>query len=139
MLATGFDILFIADIDSPIFSLSDLKNVINVLVTKLREWYSYYNPELEKETRDNKKFVDLIIKGERKRKDSIGGEFDNYDQNIILELAGRIKQLSQLEESLEEYIEKNGKKRVYIPEKMKEKLLKKPKVRLKDSKNKEEN
>lgn len=90
-------------------SLSDLKNVINILVTKLREWYSYYNPELEKEAKDNKKFVDLIIKGEKKRKNSIGGEFDNSDQNIILEFAGRIKQLNQLEDSLEEYIEKTMK------------------------------
>ncbi|MBS3084821.1 hypothetical protein J4411_02810 [Candidatus Pacearchaeota archaeon] len=55
-------------------------------------------------------------------------------------IRGQINTMKSKSENLiEEYIEKNGKKRVYIPEKMKEKLLKKPKVRLKDSKNKEEN
>ena len=35
---------------------------------------------------------------------------------------------------IEEEIEKNGKKRVFIPEEMKEKMLKKTKVRVKSGK-----
>ena len=47
-------------------------------------------------------------------------------------IRGQINTIKSKSESLiEETIEKNGKKRVYIPEKIKEKLLKKQKVRLK--------
>jgi hypothetical protein len=50
-------------------------------------------------------------------------------------IRGQINALKQKSESLiEEEIEKNGKKRVFIPEEMKERLLKKTKVRI--SKNK---
>ena len=43
-----------------------------------------------------------------------------------------IKQKS--EHLIEEIIEKNGKKRVFIPENIKEKMLKKTKVRVKNNK-----
>ena len=53
-------------------------------------------------------------------------------------IRGQINTIKQKNESLiEEEIEKNGKKRVFIPEEIKEKMLKKTKVRVKDSKNKE--
>ncbi len=52
-------------------------------------------------------------------------------------IRGQINRIKQKSESLvEELYENNGKKRVYIPEKTKEKLLKKAKVRVK---NKEKN
>ncbi len=50
-------------------------------------------------------------------------------------IRGQINTLKQKSEGvLEEIVEKNGKKRVYIPEEMKEKLLKKAKVRVKNKK-----
>jgi DNA-binding CsgD family transcriptional regulator len=50
-------------------------------------------------------------------------------------IRGQINTIKQKSESLiEETIEKNGKKRVFIPENIKEKLLKKSKVRVKGSK-----
>lgn len=50
-------------------------------------------------------------------------------------IRGQINTIKSKSESLiEENIEKNGKKRVYIPIKVKEKLLKKQKVRIKDKK-----
>jgi len=55
-------------------------------------------------------------------------------QNII---KNGIKQKS--ERIIEEIIEKNGKKRIYIPENIKEKILKKTKVRVKGDKKEEEN
>ena len=46
-------------------------------------------------------------------------------------IRGQINSIKQKSESvLEEVVEKNGKKRVFIPEKVKEKLLKKAKVRV---------
>lgn len=53
---------------------------------------------------------------------------------------GQINAIKQKSEGLiEEFIEKNGKKRVFIPEEMKEKLSKYAKVRVKGKKNKPEN
>ena len=47
-------------------------------------------------------------------------------------IRGQINAIKSKSEGLiEEIIEKNGKKRVFIPEKMREKLLKKTKVRVK--------
>ncbi len=52
-------------------------------------------------------------------------------------IRGQINTIRQKSEGLiEEEIEKNGKKRVFIPEEMKEKMLKKTKVRVKSGKNK---
>jgi response regulator of citrate/malate metabolism len=53
-------------------------------------------------------------------------------------IRGQINTIKQKSESLvKEIIEKNGKKRVFIPEDIKETLLKKAKVRVKPKKNKE--
>lgn len=53
-------------------------------------------------------------------------------------IRGQINTIKSKSESLiEEHIEKNGKKRVYIPEEIKEKMLKKAKVRVSKEKNKE--
>ncbi len=50
-------------------------------------------------------------------------------------IRGQINAIKQKSEGLiEEVIERNGKKRVFIPENMKEKLLKKTKVRIKNDK-----
>ncbi len=50
-------------------------------------------------------------------------------------IRGQINRIKQKSETLiEEIIEKNGKKRVFIPEELKEKLLKKSKVRVKGDK-----
>ena len=54
-------------------------------------------------------------------------------------IRSQISIIKQKSESLiEEIIEKNGKKRVFIPEELKEKMLKKAKVRVKDKKKSEE-
>ena len=51
-------------------------------------------------------------------------------------IRGQINTIKQKSEIIEELIEKNGKKRVYIPEEIKEKMLKKAKVRVKTRKKK---
>jgi hypothetical protein len=51
-------------------------------------------------------------------------------------IRGQINAIKAKSEGLiEESIEKNGKKRVFIPEEIKEKVLKKQKVRVSESKN----
>ncbi|MCK4647351.1 hypothetical protein KAT24_00270 [Candidatus Pacearchaeota archaeon] len=54
-------------------------------------------------------------------------------------IRGQINRVKQKSEIIEEIIEKNGKKRVFIPEKIKEKLLKKSKVRVKSTKKEQKN
>jgi len=49
-------------------------------------------------------------------------------------IRGQINRIKQKSEIIEEVIEKNGKKRVYVPDKIKEKMLKKSKVRVNNSK-----
>jgi hypothetical protein len=49
-------------------------------------------------------------------------------------IRGQINTIKQKSEIIEEEIEKNGKKRVFIPEEIKEKMLKKTKVRVKGNK-----
>ena len=49
-------------------------------------------------------------------------------------IRGQINMIKQKSEIIEEEIEKNGKKRVFIPEEIKEKMLKKTKVRVKGNK-----
>jgi len=50
-------------------------------------------------------------------------------------IRGQINTIKQKSELIEEEIEKNGKKRVFIPEEIKEKMLKKTKVRVGNNKN----
>ncbi|MDD5012118.1 MAG: hypothetical protein PHQ66_00520 [Candidatus Nanoarchaeia archaeon] len=50
-------------------------------------------------------------------------------------IRGQINTIKQKSEIIEEEVEKNGKKRVFIPEEIKEKMLKKTKVRVGNSKN----
>lgn len=52
-------------------------------------------------------------------------------------IRGQINVIKQKSEIIEEEMEKNGKKRVFIPEEIKEKILKKVKVRVKGDKNTE--
>jgi hypothetical protein len=54
-------------------------------------------------------------------------------------IRGQINAIKQKSEVIEEVIEKNGKKRVFIPEEIKEKMLKKTKVRVKLNKKSEKN
>ena len=50
-------------------------------------------------------------------------------------IRGQINAIKQKNEGLiEEIVEKNGKKRVFIPQEIREKMLKKAKVRVKDRK-----
>jgi hypothetical protein len=52
-------------------------------------------------------------------------------------IRGQLNRIKQKDENLiEEVVERNGKKRVFIPDNLKEKLLKKQRVRIKGKKSK---
>lgn len=85
-------------------SIDDLKKTTNVLTTRLREWYGYYNPEFEKELKDNEKFVELVPK-EKPAKDSLGGKFEKKDVEKINNFAKEINNKYLLIKELEKYLE----------------------------------
>ncbi len=85
-------------------AIDDLKKTVNVLVTRLREWYGYYNPEFEKELRDNEKFSELALK-EKPAKDSLGGKFEKKDIEKINDFAKEINNKYSLIKALEKYLE----------------------------------
>ncbi len=90
-------------------AIDDLKKTANVLATRLREWYGYYNPEFEKELRDNEKFSELASK-EKPTKDSLGGKFGRQDVEKIEELAEQLNNQYDLIKKLEKYLEELMKK-----------------------------
>lgn len=85
-------------------SLRELENNINSLCLKLREWYGYYYPELEQELKSNEDFVEKVSKNP-KRKDSIGGKFNEKDLKEVIEFSLQIKKLMNYKKKLKNYVE----------------------------------
>ena len=75
----------------------------NLLVEKLREWYSVYNPELK--TGDIEKLFDIIEKLERK-KDSMGADLTQKDLNQIKSYSEKVRALYEEKEKISNYLEK---------------------------------
>ena len=48
-------------------TIDELDIVINKLVKRLREWYSYYFPELNEKINDHEKFVEQVLKNKKQR------------------------------------------------------------------------
>ncbi|MBI5065041.1 hypothetical protein HZA97_02285 [Candidatus Woesearchaeota archaeon] len=87
-------------------SIKELENIINLLCSKLREWYACYYPELEKSARNNEEFLKKIIENPE-RKTSMGMEDCNKeDTSILITFAKNIKNLFEQKIELEKYLEK---------------------------------
>ncbi len=94
-------------------NITEIDKVLNILIKRLREWYSLYFPELDNKIEDNETFVKLIVKSNKERlmkelkiKDSMGSELKKEDLNEILELAKQAFNLYELREKHESYLEK---------------------------------
>ncbi len=108
-------------------TMDDLDKVSNLLTNRLKEWYSYYFPELD--IRDNEKFVKAVIAIEDKKnideeklrkvlgestakkivekgKESSGGDIKREDLEYIKILAKEIEEINRLRQKYEEDIEK---------------------------------
>lgn len=99
-------------------NIEDIGRVINTLVKRLREWYELYLPEFSKRTFDHEKFVDSILKFEKKAlmkefeiKETMGADLGREDLKPILNLAQSIKELYKLKSGQENYL-KNRMERV---------------------------
>ena len=93
-------------------TINELNKTINILIKRLREWYSYVLPEIESIVSDNRQFAEIIQKTRNSLinkyniKESMGISLDKKDQDAIISLSNIV--LSQFEEKdyLETYLEK---------------------------------
>ena len=87
--------------------IGEIEKAVNTFTKRLREWYAWYNPEMENYLKDQEKFVELVILGkEKKVNDSMGSEFSKEDLEPIISIGKEIKSLSGLRVRQEKYLEK---------------------------------
>lgn len=79
----------------------ELNKILNTLVKRLREWYELYNPEFSKETFDNESFVKYL----KREKSELGGDLKKEDLDIVFELREKIKNLYELKNNDEKYLD----------------------------------
>lgn len=99
-------------------ALEELDKIINILVERLREFYSFHFPELDREISSHEKFVKIVEKfGSREKMEepklkelaemSIGVDFTTEDIKVSQDLAREILNLFKLREKIEKYLENN--------------------------------
>jgi len=93
--------------------IEELDKIINQVVTRVREWYSWYNPEFSRQLSNNEKFVELIVKKDKKTllkeinvKESMGKDLKKEDVDAIIKLAKQANELIKVQESEREYLER---------------------------------
>jgi len=96
-----------------ISSIDEIDKTINLLIKRLRDWYSLYNPEISNKIKDHEKFVSLIIKKSKSQllkelnideKDAMGADLKENDASTILLLATQINNFLKLESHYENYL-----------------------------------
>ncbi len=98
-------------------SIEEINKAINLLVKRLREWYSYILPEVEEKIQDHTFFVENILEKSRKElikelriENSMGLELEKQDNDAIIHLAKTIHTLAQEKVAKENYLEQLMKK-----------------------------
>lgn len=93
-------------------SVEELDKIINQIITRVREWYSWYNPEFSNALTDNEKFVELIIQKDKKsllaeigKSSSMGNDFSKKDVDVMIDLAKQAYNLINLREKEKKYLE----------------------------------
>ncbi len=89
-----------------IANLSELEKVSNLLSKRLREWYSWYFPELSEEVSNHEFFVRQIISGVKKSPESMGAELQKEDLEEIQSLARLTESSFNLRETHQDYLKK---------------------------------
>lgn len=111
-LAIKNSIYFDNIIIQTISSIEELGKIINVLTKRVREWYSYVLPELEKKINENSIFLDLITKESTDDlikkyniNESMGKLLKKEEQKEIIDLAKTILLLIKEKEKKEKFLE----------------------------------
>jgi len=90
--------------------INDLNSAINLLMVRLREFYSMYYPEMVK-NRENEEILKYVLeKLYRKSEESVGVELDEKILQDIKKLAEEIKRMIELRQYYEKRLEKLTKK-----------------------------
>jgi len=107
-------------ITQAIANVSELDRACNMLVKRLREWYSLYLPEFSEAMHDNQKYAEMVATKTREQllqestaEDTMGADLNKTDVEEILLLAKQVNDLYKLRAQHEEYLEKVMKK--YCP------------------------
>jgi len=107
--STGSDIHIVQMINA----IEELERLLNTLSKRIREWYSYFNPEFEKTVADNSKFLELIsskginqLLSEIKCKNSMGSSIQKHDELVIKSLSRQIGDLYAEKINLETVLDK---------------------------------
>ena len=94
-----------------ISNIEELAKTINLLVKRLREWYSLYNPEFSNSIQNHEKFVELILAKDKKTllkeinaSESMGSDLNKENIEPILSLARQIKSMYNLKQQQETYL-----------------------------------
>ncbi|MEA3429858.1 MAG: NOP5/NOP56 family protein [Nanoarchaeota archaeon] len=96
-------------------NIDELDKSANMLVKRLREWYSLYLPEFSRTIGDNESFTEIILKKTKEqlleeikinKEDSMGTDLDKKDLEPIINLAKKIQELYNLRTDHEKYLEK---------------------------------
>ncbi|MCD6398606.1 MAG: hypothetical protein J7L08_01680 [Candidatus Aenigmarchaeota archaeon] len=90
-----------------ISAIEDLTDISNRYSERLHEWYGLYYPELERKIRDNKKYSKIVSEKTKKpiSEESVGMELDEDDLKILKKFAEQTKNIFELQEDLEKYLE----------------------------------
>ncbi len=110
--SVGRDALVIQAVDA----WEELNKTINVHVERLREWYGLYFPEMEREKKDHRKFVELVARfgfrekmPEAKLKElansTVGMDLEEQDVLMMQNFARVIDNLFKMRDELETYID----------------------------------
>ncbi|MBU0756952.1 MAG: hypothetical protein KKF44_02715 [Nanoarchaeota archaeon] len=94
-------------------AIDEYARAANLLVKRLREWYSFYFPEISKKIEDNDTFVKLILKNSKKEmmKEmklvfSMGKDIPEKDRIGMMDLAKQVSSIYGSKEEAEIYLEK---------------------------------
>ena len=93
-----------------IANINELDKTINLLSKRVREWYSWYAPEIVEHLSDHEKLMELICSKNRtellKESETMGANLDKSHVDEILLLAKQVQELFKLRELHEKYLQK---------------------------------
>ncbi len=99
-------------IKKTIRSINELEEASASAMNKLREWYSIYIPEFERECVEDQKFVEIVVSKSREEilsdlgvEQSMGAEVEERDREAVDSYAEFVKNCHSEKEELEEYLE----------------------------------
>lgn len=93
-------------------NIDEVQRAINTMTKRLREWYSIYLPELDKQVHDNEAFVKLVLRKDKKAlmkelriNASMGADLGKKDVEPMVLTAKSIDNLAKQAAELEIYLE----------------------------------